>query len=700
MCSRLMPHVIWCCSHGFLFPGLGKDPRVRSGVNRLEKILDVVPHGRDLGGRYLTEDQVTGVLAELNAVLLSRGYQWRDVSLIIIANSKATATHNDQSESDQNLVTALDRFCAEKEWFPPAIGASTFSMFFRDGDRQDTDISDGILFVAVVSAVLRRIPVGIEITDRPSDRKYAGRSVLEKGVDLYCSAISDVYGIRLDRLQALESSSAVLFTTGSGHIEANQFIDFKDVYAVGQELFDAADEARIIGGCATNRTSGQWQCLYYSEQKGQRIHYRYTYNHAAVLCLLPYAKASCSLRHPYRRMEDVEKLEIEFDKREQYADGRYFYIRTINGRPPVEFLADYWDFTREELLQMAAEHTALPAEPKAHLVTIASSRSKYDNQIWPNVPIWLDKVGDEIWLRLVRAEPADSNYYLMNFEPEWLNVNARELASWYRSNFGGGAALLTFLCESRKYVLNSTRSNREAEEIVSAVSDTSPVVGIYLNGEYSFGIRGSIGYHNYSQIAAALPYRDVNGLPFEVATLRESSEVTVFVCHSSRDKALVSQIVGELGSDLGSGAIWIDETKLITGEEPYSILEKEIRSSNQPVVFLMFISASALRSEWVLTEVRWAIERASRRGDRSVFPIFLDDVGTELTKLWDPEVVKYIGDVVTLRVVGYTDDVVKTVGRRLSAHVKEWVSRMTSSRPPTEFATLRWDEGSEAPGVS
>jgi hypothetical protein len=82
--------------------------------------------------------------------------------------------------------------------------------------------------------------------------------------------------------------------------------------------------------------------------------------------------------------------------------------------------------------------------------------------------------------------------------------------------------VLSFLCESRKYLLNEQRSNVEAEVFLSAMPQAETKVGIYLNGEYSLGHRHSIGYHNFSQITAALPARSVRELPVDIAFARMS----------------------------------------------------------------------------------------------------------------------------------------------------------------------------------
>src|SRR4029077_9628972 len=261
-------------------------------------------------------------------------------------------------------------------------------------------------------------------------------------------------------------------TSGSGHIEAED-VDFKECYAVGQELKDAAREikAQLFGGCATNKTPKQRQALYYCEEARGRIVYKCTYSHAGMVAFLPHQRAIEHIEHPYKRAS-AAKLDIEFHPREQYGEDRYFYVRRINGKPPIEFLEQFWEYTMDELKAMAKNHTAIPDLPQAHLVTIASGAHQFDETIWPNVPTCLDveedeNVNVEILLRLVRAEIDGSNYYLMELNQADLARNADELAAAVKRT-SDSTAVLAFLCESRKYVLEYYETNAEAETMVAA----------------------------------------------------------------------------------------------------------------------------------------------------------------------------------------------------------------------------------------
>ena len=126
-------------------------------------------------------------------------------------------------------------------------------------------------------------------------------------------------------------SRGLLFATGSGHIDAQEIIDFKECYSVGQELLseateenDKAGDFSIFGGCATNRVEGQAQCLYHSELIDDQVSYRFHYEHGAVLTLLPYTNDSAFLAHPYQRDDAVEQLDITWHPHDRYTKGSRF----------------------------------------------------------------------------------------------------------------------------------------------------------------------------------------------------------------------------------------------------------------------------------------------------------------------------------------------------------------------------------------
>jgi TIR domain len=661
----------------------------------MDSILKLVPYGENVVGEVVATSQVIRILERLEESLERESLHWSDVSLLILVDSKRADWDKHQFDTAESIKRGIEQFSGERSWYPSLIGASVFTSFFRFHDQSDPEIHDGLLFVACASAVLPKIPVAYEITQHRNDRRFAGARALGEAMEAFRRKTQETLGVEIPSLAVAESSAGLIFTTGSGHIELErdagrmdrdpqgtavrpkQFVDFKDCYAVGQELLRAAREssAQLFGGCATNRTPNQLQCLYYSEEIGARTHYRSTYRHGAVVAFLPYARAQPHLRHPYRHTK-VAKLDIEFHERDKYADGRYFYVRKINGRPPIEFLADYWDYSVEQLEQMADDGIPIPSKPGAHLVTIASSLNRYDENAWPNVPIWLDREGDEILLRLVRAEADDGNYYLMELKPEYLADNARDLMSAVRASFSGDASVVSFLCESRKYVLNDIKSNAEAETMLAEAPAFGALIGIYLNGEYSTGAPASIGYHNYSQIGAIIWRRPLTSLPTDISEARRASSLKIFLCHASRDKSTVREFADVLEQELPGAAQLLDEDQLLVGD----LLEREIEATirGNANFFVPFLSDRSVDSEWVQKELRWAVETEIERERTFVLPVILDDragvVMDALSATWDAALVAHLEARLQLHVHDFTRDEITQKAKLLASHIRRRIS--------------------------
>jgi hypothetical protein len=661
----------------------------------MDSILEMVPFGEDLGGDTVKPRQVVGVLEGLEDALADRGLRWNEVSLLVLADSTEAESDRHQHECSNAVTTGIAQFCAEREWYPPLIGTSVLGSFFRQGEREEAEIKAGIQFIACCSAVFPKIPVAVEVTHDKAERRFAGERVLGEGIRAFRARHKDHLGFDVPPLTVAESSVGLIFTTGSGHIESKEFIDFKECYAVGQELLRAASESEVqlFGGCATNRTEQQLQCIYYSEEIGAVTHYQSTFRHGAVLTFLPYTRAQPHLRHPYRPLK-TGKLDIKWHPRDAYGDGLNFYVREINGQSPIEFLAGYWDYSVADLETMAAKHTAIPSKPKAHLVTIASSLNRHDENTWPNVAIWLDLEGTEILLRLVRAEAEDGNFYLMEMKPEFLADNARDLMTSVTTNFNEQASVISFLCESRKYVLDGIDSNAEATTMLSKAPGDGAVIGIYLNGEYSTGSPKSIGYHNYSQISAIFPARPKANLPADVldAITRRAAEemepVRLFMCHEKSDSPTVRLFADLIEEELPGSVSWIDEDELITGDYLRERIREAIESENE--FFVPFLSDRSVHSEWVRTEMSWALKQERKADQTLVLPVILGDraaVIDSLRECWSQKKVDQLDARLQLHVHDYTKEEMEAKARRLATHVRKRMKRRAQNEN-ARMATL------------
>src|ERR1035437_6315389 len=242
----------------------------------MDSILKLVPYGENLPGDVIEITQVVRLLEGLEKSLQREALRWSDVSLLILADAKSASAGNVKHDSTDNIKAGIEQFCAERDWYPSLIGSSVFGAVYAHREETQPEISDGLLFIACSSAVVDRIPVAFEVTHDDPERRFARQRALEKGVRLFRHRLQDLLGVDIPPLTVTESSVGLIFTTGSGHIESKEFIDFKDCYAVGQELVKAAAEcsAQPYGGCASNAKPNQLQCLYYSMDIGPRTHYK------------------------------------------------------------------------------------------------------------------------------------------------------------------------------------------------------------------------------------------------------------------------------------------------------------------------------------------------------------------------------------------------------------------------------------------
>lgn len=544
----------------------------------MRSILDLTLGGGNLPSGPIEEEHVVQIARQLEGRLIDQGRNWSDVSLLLLLNSKQVVedseddTHADggdevdedvitilQKQSDLNLVSGLRAFCAERGHFPPLIGTTVHAFFYEDRGHVEADVTDGLLLGAYSSAVLDAIPVAVEISTRRSDRKYAGINAVQKCIKSYRDEIAATYGKAPRTAEVFRETTGILFTSGSGHIGAKQFIDFTDCYAVGQELRNDANGAQIVGGCSSNRHEKQLQCIYYGKLDRGREVYDFTYDHAAITTLLPYSPSEYRLQHPFV-LADEEPLQLEFHEKDKYDQGRYFYVESINGLEPMDFLVDYWDVSRDEMLLMMERGTPIPAQMKTFAYTIASALSPFERAIWPNVPIWFDEVDGKAMLRLVRAEARGSPYYLMQMKRDGLRENVQSLAAYFDRNIGDEAAVICFLCESRKYLLDAIDSNVEADTVLASMPAANVKLGIYLNGEYAVGPTDSIGYHNFTQITAMTPTREISELPGElrdkVEVRQRRERVAVILSAIAPEQEAVLRLLDGADEDVHRGTVY------------------------------------------------------------------------------------------------------------------------------------------------
>jgi len=94
----------------------------------------------------------------------------------------------------------------------------------------------------------------------------------------------------------------------------------------------------------------------------------------------------------------------------------------------------------------------------------------------------------------------------------------------------------------------------------------------------------------------------------------------IFFSHSSKQKPLVREIVRNFPEYLGG---WIDEQKLLFGDDVPISLEKVIKSETDYV--LVFIDEYAAASTWVAKELAWTLEAERANGRTILLPIVIDE---------------------------------------------------------------------------
>jgi hypothetical protein len=92
---------------------------------------------------------------------------------------------------------------------------------------------------------------------------------------------------------------------------------------------------------------------------------------------------------------------------------------------------------------------------------------------------------------------------------------------------------------------------------------------------------------------------------------------TIFISHSSTNRALVGEVFAELLDALGY-QVWLDTKSIRLSEKWKPLLAKGLEAADW---FLVVVSREASESEWVKHETAWAIENLSSR----VIPIVIDD---------------------------------------------------------------------------
>lgn len=138
----------------------------------------------------------------------------------------------------------------------------------------------------------------------------------------------------------------------------------------------------------------------------------------------------------------------------------------------------------------------------------------------------------------------------------------------------------------------------------------------------------------------------------------------IFFSHSSHYKPLLREIRRYLPEHINS---WIDEEKLLIGDDLNSSLREAIELDSDFVILL--IDQRAKDSLWVQREVEWALAAERRLGRTFLLPVVLD---TDAWEKFEPAELakrKYLG------CADFTEDGIRHLADGLSSQLFSWLSR-------------------------
>lgn len=131
-----------------------------------------------------------------------------------------------------------------------------------------------------------------------------------------------------------------------------------------------------------------------------------------------------------------------------------------------------------------------------------------------------------------------------------------------------------------------------------------------------------------------IEWDDVNPeLMGAVNAVPHPSALQVFLCHSSQDKATVRKVYDDI---LGFGySPWLDELRLLPGQDWKMEIKKAIRKTDVVIVFLS--KRSVTKSGFVQAEIKYALDAADEQPEGTIFiiPLRLEECSVpERLKQW------------------------------------------------------------------
>lgn len=106
--------------------------------------------------------------------------------------------------------------------------------------------------------------------------------------------------------------------------------------------------------------------------------------------------------------------------------------------------------------------------------------------------------------------------------------------------------------------------------------------------------------------------------------MTETRKLRVFLCHSSQDKPIVRELYQRLSAE-GWIDPWLDEEKLLPGQNWEMEIEKTVESTDSVIVCL---STNSVNKEgYIQKEIRKVLDISAQKPDGTIFviPLRLDD---------------------------------------------------------------------------
>ena len=138
----------------------------------------------------------------------------------------------------------------------------------------------------------------------------------------------------------------------------------------------------------------------------------------------------------------------------------------------------------------------------------------------------------------------------------------------------------------------------------------------------------------------------------------------IFLSHSSKHKPLVREIKSYLPEHLN---LWLDEKELLIGDDITTSIKDTIVAEADFLVF--FIDHYSIVSEWVLSEINWALNKEKELKRTFILPLVLEKDAWDKLEIPEIKSRKYI------LLGGYSEIAIRSVASNLITELFGWLSR-------------------------